>query len=132
MAGASKLETAIYPPPTYRTGFDNVVFDVYTAVQAYLTEKPVVISDQADENAVPTTIETKTAVDCNVKMSRVIFWTHHLKAPSKKRDMSAWCSELSLWGLIKSGCVATRSSGDHPLTLTCLTATPDISALRES
>ena len=89
--------------PLSFVGFDNIVFDVYTAVQAYLTEKPIAMTGQAVVDPVPATVETNTALNRNVKMSRVIFWTHHLKAPSKKRDMTAWCSELSLWGLVKSG-----------------------------
>lgn len=36
-------------------------------------------------------------------MSRVIFWSHHLIAPSKRRDFVKWSSELSIWTLLKIG-----------------------------
>lgn len=36
-------------------------------------------------------------------MKRVIFWSHHLVAPSKRRQFAAWCPELGVWGLLKLG-----------------------------
>lgn len=36
-------------------------------------------------------------------MSRTIFWSHHLIAPSKRRDFAKWSSELSLWVVLKIG-----------------------------
>lgn len=38
-----------------------------------------------------------------ISMLRLIIWSHHLLAPSKRRDLSALCSSLSLWGLFKLG-----------------------------
>ncbi|UZJ53034.1 hypothetical protein CBS101457_002354 [Exobasidium rhododendri] len=82
--------------------FENVAFDTFTAIQAYLAEEPIELTSPAH---LPEKKEMAESVVLNrqVIMSRVIFWSHHLKAPSKKRDMNAWCSELSLWGLVKSG-----------------------------
>lgn len=86
-------------------GIDNIVFDVYTGLQSFIaTEIP-----QTDEKLshLPTdhvsTDETKYTQSTKVEMLRVIFWTHHLKAPSKKRDMNKWCAELQVYGLVKSG-----------------------------
>ena len=36
-------------------------------------------------------------------MRRVIFWSHHLVAPSKRKELTAWCAELSVWGILKLG-----------------------------
>lgn len=36
-------------------------------------------------------------------MKRVIFWSHHLVAPSKRKQFAAWCPELQVWGLLKLG-----------------------------
>lgn len=38
-----------------------------------------------------------------LKMSCVIFWSHHLIANSKRRDFAAWSTELRLWTLLKIG-----------------------------
>lgn len=39
----------------------------------------------------------------SLAMKRVIFWSHHLVAPSKRRQFAAWCPELGVWGLFKLG-----------------------------
>lgn len=41
-------------------------------------------------------------------MARIIFWAHHLVAPSKRRQLARWCPELRVWGVIKLGCVPTN------------------------
>lgn len=38
-----------------------------------------------------------------VSMARVIFWAHHLVAPSKRRELAAWAGELHVWTLLKLG-----------------------------
>jgi Protein of unknown function (DUF1115) len=77
---------------------DNIVFDVYTGLQSYMTTE---ITLQADISS--HAVEKQENQPTKVEMLRVIFWTHHLKAPSKKRDMNKWCSELQVFGLVKSG-----------------------------
>ncbi|PWN87151.1 hypothetical protein FA10DRAFT_269755 [Acaromyces ingoldii] len=99
-------------------GFDNVVFDSFTAVQSYLSDHPELVEtakdaekQEAEAEAEVEEVKQKSGqvndkqqrVTDEVRMARVIFWTHHLKAPSKKRDMASWCAELDVWGLVKSG-----------------------------
>ncbi|SPO40409.1 uncharacterized protein PSFLO_05891 [Pseudozyma flocculosa] len=38
-----------------------------------------------------------------IEMKRSIFWSHHLIAPSKRKDFTSLCSELDVWGLVKIG-----------------------------
>lgn len=97
-------------------GFDNVVFDSFTAVQSYLSDHPELVEAAKDAGKQDAEAEvegvkrksgkvneTQQRVTDEIRMARVIFWTHHLKAPSKKRDMANWCAELDVWGLVKSG-----------------------------
>lgn len=84
---------------------DHIVFDVYTELQSQVVSMippEVDHTSQLSSNHF-TAIESKSDQPKEVKMLRVIFWTHHLKAPSKKREMNKWCSELQIFGLVKSG-----------------------------
>ncbi|KAL9940337.1 hypothetical protein V8E36_001042 [Tilletia maclaganii] len=36
-----------------------------------------------------------------VQMARCIFWSHHLKSTTKKKNIRAWCSELRVWGITR-------------------------------
>jgi hypothetical protein len=37
------------------------------------------------------------------RIMRVLIWSHHLLATSKRKDIIDWCLELSLWGISKPG-----------------------------
>ncbi|MCO5565895.1 hypothetical protein L7F22_019570 [Adiantum nelumboides] len=84
---------------------DNIVFDVYTGLQSYMTTEIPLQTDTSSQPSIENShaVENKANQPTKVEMLRVIFWTHHLKAPSKKRDMNKWCSELQIYGLVKSG-----------------------------
>lgn len=83
------------------TDLPNRTFDVYTALQEHVVhmeaEHPT-----GDEPAQP----PPEPVPTQTSMKRVIFWSHHLIAPSKRKQFAAWCPELQVWGLFKLGCVA--------------------------
>lgn len=79
---------------------DNIVFDIYTGLQSYVIDESIPQPPSPDH--IPSN-QSKDDQSTKVEMLRVIFWTHHLKAPSKKRDMNKWCSELQIYGLVKSG-----------------------------
>lgn len=38
-----------------------------------------------------------------ITIKRLLFWSHHLKATSKRKDIVQWGSELELWGISKPG-----------------------------
>lgn len=38
-----------------------------------------------------------------IELSRALFWSHHLKAPSKLKDFNNWCPELGIWGVLRIG-----------------------------
>ncbi|PWN54074.1 hypothetical protein IE53DRAFT_383371 [Violaceomyces palustris] len=86
-------------------GVENVIFDTYTALQERLLEQPLTstgrdthkVDDGKHDSSLPVKVQD------DIEMARVIFWTHHLKATSKRKDMAAWCSELDLWGIVKLG-----------------------------
>ena len=39
----------------------------------------------------------------SIDLTRAIFWSHHLKAPSKLKDFNNWCPELGVWGIVRVG-----------------------------
>ena len=71
-------------------------FDVLSLLQETMPEQVPTLeqascSDERQANA------------SSLTMKRVIFWSHHLVAPSKRRQFAAWCPELGVWGLLKLG-----------------------------
>lgn len=40
------------------------------------------------------------------QLKTTLLWSHHLLATSKRKDIVAWSTELSLYGLSKPGCVS--------------------------
>lgn len=103
------------------------VFDVYTVLQAHLADHPVQPtgggrrgSTAGNATATPTgspspsrsqssspsspSRRTRNRTRRQTRtVSRTIIWSHHLIAPSKRRDLSAWAAELNLWILLKIG-----------------------------
>lgn len=49
--------------------------------------------------------QTDRPLQRTVRVKRVLLWSHHLLAISKRKDIVSWSSELSLAGLSKPGCV---------------------------
>lgn len=86
------------------TGINQKVFDIYIMLQD-------VAASYADEHCAALTEpgiseqQTSSSQVCTpiAEMKRVIFWSHHLVASSKRRQLASWCSELRVWGLIKLG-----------------------------
>ncbi|WFD34506.1 hypothetical protein MCUN1_001347 [Malassezia cuniculi] len=71
------------------------LFDIVVQLQEAVAELPVP-SEQPREPTPPPSHGPCT-------MARVMFWAHHLVAPSKRRQLAAWCPELRVWGIIKLG-----------------------------
>ena len=88
----------------------HVVFDVYTVLQAHLADHPLELSstvkDAPAEGSADTSSSSSPSSPQHTRtrtLSRTIIWSHHLIAPSKRRDLSAWATELNLWILLKLG-----------------------------
>lgn len=45
----------------------------------------------------------KTSEPAKIELARALFWSHHLKAPSKLKDFNNWCPELRIWGIVRVG-----------------------------
>ncbi|KAJ9476762.1 hypothetical protein PHBOTO_000429 [Pseudozyma hubeiensis] len=78
------------------------LFDLLTTAQT-LAADFALASDSTGikTDAQPEPAEPKIASD--IKLSRAIFWSHHLKAPSKLKDFNNWCPELGIWGIVRVG-----------------------------
>lgn len=82
------------------TGLLNPTFDAFTALQEYLIPFEEAQSSHAAEPPSPAPAAPRPTA---LSMKRVIFWSHHLVAPSKRKQFAAWCPELRVWGLLKLG-----------------------------
>lgn len=79
------------------TDLPNPVFDIYTALREY------VLPFEEDQPSHPSEAPASKKTPKHLVMKRVIFWSHHLVAPSKRKQFAAWCPELQVWGLLKLG-----------------------------
>lgn len=84
------------------TDLPHRTFDVWTLLQ----ERAAVLAEEnADAfRAQPATgTADRQANAPAARMRRVIFWSHHLISPTKRRQFANWCPELQVWGLFKIG-----------------------------
>jgi hypothetical protein len=66
-------------------------------LQNHLNENPL--------PAVPAESQEESQVEeaPDLCLKRVLIWSHHLLAISKRKDIVNWASELQLWGYSKPG-----------------------------
>ncbi|WFD44000.1 hypothetical protein MPSI1_002665 [Malassezia psittaci] len=81
-----------------RENISNPVFDIYTSLKEYVSAYEEHVKSPLTE-PLPEEITKPSKLD----MKRIIFWSHHLIAPSKRKQFAAWCPELHVWGLFKLG-----------------------------
>lgn len=62
-------------------------------------DTPADISDLAPLDPSQAPLKSSTQIE----LSRALFWSHHLKAPSKLKDFNNWCPELGIWGIVRVG-----------------------------
>lgn len=86
---------------------------VYTRLQSLLMDIQSEQDDQDQANHSRNNTHKKASIydigDPHVaapRFKRVLLWAHHLLATSKRKDIQAWSSELDVWSLSKTGCVA--------------------------
>lgn len=78
------------------------MFDLFTVLQTKCTE----LEDKTGNSFLPSEERAPSSEvprTQSMQMRRVIFWSHHLVAPSKRRQFAAWCAELRVWGFVKLG-----------------------------
>ncbi|GAA6040366.1 hypothetical protein JCM8097_007578 [Rhodosporidiobolus ruineniae] len=76
------------------------VFTIFTALQAYLALHPPSSSRQASAEPAP---PPKPPSSGPLQLKVTLFWSHHLLATGKRKDIVAGSSELELFGLSKPG-----------------------------
>ncbi|KAK4057704.1 hypothetical protein OIO90_001352 [Microbotryomycetes sp. JL221] len=77
------------------------VFSLYTAMQDYLVEHP--IRSKESEEAKPDVQISRSVTAPDLRLKVVLFWSHHLLATGKRKNIVQWASELKLWGISKPG-----------------------------
>ncbi|GAC95475.1 hypothetical protein PHSY_003051 [Pseudozyma hubeiensis SY62] len=78
------------------------LFDLLTTAQTLAAD----LAPASDTTGVETGPEPKPVgptIATDIRLSRAIFWSHHLKAPSKLKDFNNWCPELGIWGIVRVG-----------------------------
>ncbi|WFD20169.1 hypothetical protein MCAP1_002413 [Malassezia caprae] len=78
------------------------LFDILTLLQEAMSEHELACRDQILVQE-PSVCEERSANLPQYDMKRVLFWSHHLVATSKRKQFAAWCPELSVWGVLKLG-----------------------------
>lgn len=81
------------------------LFDLLTTAQALVADLPdQPHADSADKPSLDAqSSEASQATPKQIELSRALFWSHHLKAPSKLKDFNNWCPELGIWGIVRVG-----------------------------
>ena len=83
---------------------ETPLFDLLTTAQAHLADHPPAPpAPQPDQERERERAQEREREREPWAMARVILWTHHLKAASKRRDLAAWAAELDVWALVKLG-----------------------------
>lgn len=85
---------------------EHRIFDLFTYLQDYLQDHPPIASkaeNPIQDDKLSDKDSATAAESTSIPMLRLIIWSHHLLAPSKRRDLSSLCSSLRLWGLFKVG-----------------------------
>lgn len=78
------------------------LFDLLTTAQEFTADlaDSGQLTDASQEPELPSS-ETNSV--SQIELYRALFWSHHLKAPSKLKDFNNWCPELGIWGIVRVG-----------------------------
>lgn len=84
------------------------LFDLLTVAQTLVADlpaqsQPSTIAAGDDEELGCKNEESKPSQPAEIELVRALFWSHHLKAPSKLKDFNNWCPELRIWGIVRVG-----------------------------
>lgn len=105
---ALKEETQRQYAQSKADAVEHRIFDLFTYLQSFLMEHPIETATESEPRAVDASANVKEAppskpVPPSRTLTRVIFWSHHLIANSKRKDYSNWAKELDVWILLKIG-----------------------------
>lgn len=80
------------------------LFDLLTAAQTLVADLPQLGADTSEPvSSDLASSDPLKASPRQIELSRALFWSHHLKAPSKIKDFNNWCPELGIWGVVRVG-----------------------------
>ncbi|KAE8224833.1 hypothetical protein CF319_g2334 [Tilletia indica] len=83
------------------------IYDIFLFLQGAISDGDIVFASQRDASLEEPGIQDLAAVppsfEAEVRMTRCIFWSHHLKSTTKKKNIRAYCSELRVWGITRPG-----------------------------
>ncbi|WFD31672.1 hypothetical protein MSPP1_002711 [Malassezia sp. CBS 17886] len=110
---AEDLHSVVAPRSSGACGIDTEgehrVFSTFLALQDCIAQWGATAQEGAselplaDEHGVPADVAPSPPQHVRRPMRRAIFWSHHLIAPTKRRQFHAWCAELTVWGLVRVG-----------------------------
>lgn len=79
------------------------LFDLLATAQTLVADLKESSPQPASITTFQPDAEDRRKESTEVELSRVLFWSHHLKAPSKLKDFNNWCPELRIWGIVRAG-----------------------------
>lgn len=74
------------------------LFSLYNSMNSYMSSLPIPRPEPASQSSRVVSLAAPKYV-----VKQVLFWSHHLLASSKRKDILNWSRELALWGIIKPG-----------------------------
>ncbi|KAK0537710.1 hypothetical protein OC835_001682 [Tilletia horrida] len=84
------------------------IYDLFLFLQNTISNQEIVL--QASASSTDQECQSRPAGSSavleprsSIPMARCIFWSHHLKSTTKKKNIRAWCSELRVWGITRPG-----------------------------
>lgn len=75
------------------------LFDLVTTAQTLAADLSVPSASTKQHDSPDEPIDQPAQIE----LARALFWSHHLKAPSKLKDFNNWCPELAIWGIVRVG-----------------------------
>ncbi|KAK4055173.1 hypothetical protein OIV83_000453 [Microbotryomycetes sp. JL201] len=93
-----RLNTALTKQLEVAATEEHPTLSVYVFMQEYLATNPPA---SPKPPSVAESNEARQALDPKTKV--VLFWSHHLLATGKRKNIVQWSSELGLWGISKPG-----------------------------
>ncbi|GAA5899178.1 hypothetical protein JCM5296_000358 [Sporobolomyces johnsonii] len=75
-------------------------FTIFTSLQEYLAANPVKAPSRSSQDLPRTASPPKSGP---LQLKTTLIWSHHLLATSKRKDIVAWSTELTLFGISKPG-----------------------------
>lgn len=103
------VRTPLLPPNIASTTDDGIseplrTFNIIERMRHIASDDPY-LRNAVASHSIPPPIDPppSTRRPTSITIKQLLFWSHHLKATSKRKDIVQWGSELGLWGISKPG-----------------------------